>query len=257
MRLLYFGNNWLGWKVLDWLAGQGENVVGLVMHPTEKRKYGEEILKCADLDPKAIIDGSQLQKPENQDIIQKLQPDIGVSVLFAYILERKFIQLFPKGCINLHPAFLPYNRGRNANIWSIVEGRPAGVTLHYIDDGIDTGDIIAQQEVPVDITDTGETLYRKLELAALDLFKMTWPLIRAGEAPRKPQDKSQGNTHEGKDVDQIDEIKLDHNYRARDLINILRARTFPPYAGAYFRHEGKKIHLRIHLTPENPGGKLN
>ena len=91
--------------------------------------------------------------------MRKLRPTSPSRFLFAYVVNDDFIELFPKGCINLHPALLPHNRGRFPNIWSIVSKTPAGVTLHYIDEGIDTGDVIAQKEVPVEVTDTGAELF--------------------------------------------------------------------------------------------------
>jgi methionyl-tRNA formyltransferase len=167
------------------------------------------------------------------------------------MLSKAFLDLFPKGCINLHPAFLPYNRGNYPNVWSIVEKTPAGVTLHYIDEGLDTGDIVAQEKVVIEPTDTGGTLYRKLELAALELFQRTWPSIELGTAPRRRQRAEPGTCHRRTDVGAIDEIDLEHMYRAEDLINILRARTFPPHPGAFFRSNGKKIYLSLGLSEES------
>ena len=135
-------------------------------------------------------------------------------------------------------------------MWSIVEGTPAGVTLHYIDIGIDTGDIIAQREILAEPIDTGETLYRKLEQACVDLFKETWPLIRSGQAPRIPQSQEKGTYHRTHDVKQLDQIDLEHTYTARELIDIIRARTFLSYPGAYFTHQGRKVYLRLQLLYE-------
>jgi methionyl-tRNA formyltransferase len=159
--------------------------------------------------------------------------------------------------VNLHPAYLPYNRGQYPNVWSIIEGTPSGVTLHYINEKIDAGDVIAQREVPVELVDTGETLYRKLEQASLELFKDTWLLIKSDKPPRIPQSGEPGTYHRTRDAEAIDEIDLDGTYVARDLINVLRARTFPPYKGAYFRHQGRKIYLRLQLFYEEQlgGGK--
>jgi len=149
--------------------------------------------------------------------------------------------------VNIHPALLPYNRGSYPNVWSIVERTPSGVTIHYIDEGIDTGDIIAQCTIPVEPVDTGESLYRKLERAMLDLFQQTWPLIRAGQAPRLSQINAAGTTHRIRDAAQIDEIDLNRMYTARELLDILRARTFLPYPSAYFWHEGRKVYVRVQL----------
>jgi methionyl-tRNA formyltransferase len=251
MRVLFLGNNWLGWQALQWLRQQGDEIVGLAIHPEERSMYGNEIRHEVEKTGCTVLDGSRLKDGGVLEQVRALKADIAVSVLFAYVVSGEFIDLFPKGCINLHPALLPHNRGRFPNIWSIVSKTPAGVTLHYIDKGIDTGDVIAQKEVPVEITDTGATLYRRLELAGLDLFKATWPSIRAGTAPRTPQAEGSGNHHRARDVEMIDEIDLQKSYRAEDLINVIRARTFTPHKGAYFMYQGRKIYLRMELKDES------
>ncbi len=207
-------------------------------------------METARVDTDHIFDGSKLRQPEILEAIQSLGADIALSILFGYILKPDLINSFPQGVVNLHPSYLPFNRGAHPNIWSIVEQTPAGVTLHYIDDKIDTGDIIAQQQVPVDITDTGASLYRKLEEASVALFKETWDQIRTGRAPRFRQTGQLGTYHRVKDVAEIDLIDLDQPYTARELINIIRARTFPPYPGAYFMYQGRKIYVRLQLLYE-------
>jgi methionyl-tRNA formyltransferase len=255
MRILFLGNNWVGWQVMEWLQERDEQVVGLVIHPPEKQKYDDEIVDSVQLDPSCIFDGSRINQPETLEAIQALKPDIGLSVLFGYILKSEFLDLFPNGVVNLHPAHLPYNRGAYPNVWSIVEGTPAGVTMHYVDAGIDTGDIIAQRRVPVEPIDTGETLYRKLENACVDLFEQTWPLVRSGQAPRVSQSGEAGTYHSTTDVQDIDYIDLDKKYKARELIDIIRSRTFPPYPGAYFIHQGRKVYLRLELLCEEQLGE--
>ena len=247
MRILLLANNWVGWQVGQWLQEQGESIVGLVVHPPQKRKFGDGIINIARVSAAHVFDGSTLRQPDVLKAIEALHPDIGLSVFFGYILRPKFLDLFPSGVVNLHPAYLPYNRGAYPNVWSIVEGTPAGVTLHYIDPGVDTGDIVARRRVLPEPTDTGETLYRRLEKACVDLFKETWPSIRSGQAPRIPQSRDEGTYHHSSDVEQVDHIDLDREYTARELIDIIRARTFPPYPGAYFTHEGRKVYMRLQL----------
>jgi methionyl-tRNA formyltransferase len=251
MRIFCLCNNWLGWQVLKWLREEGEEIVGLGVHPEARSKYGREIRAEISGTDCLMLDGSRLKESGALEQVRKLQADMAVSALFAYVLRSDFIDLFPQGCINLHPALLPHNRGRFPNIWSIVSKTPAGVTIHYIDQGIDTGDVIAQKEVAVQITDTGASLYRKLEVAGLELFKATWPSIRAGSCSRSPQPAGSGTYHRARDVETIDEIDLQKSYRAEDLLNVIRARTFPPHRGAYFMHEGRKIYLRIELKDES------
>ncbi|MHC5002850.1 MAG: formyltransferase family protein, partial [Planctomycetota bacterium] len=141
-------------------------------------------------------------------------------------------------------------RGGYPNVWSIIDRTPAGATLHYIDEGVDTGPVIAQRRVEVGPTDTGATLYRRLERACVDVFRDTWPDLARGSIRAAPQDPSAGTSHRDRDVKEIDRIDLDATYRARDLIDLLRARTFPPHRGAYFVEGGRRIYLRLELEAE-------
>jgi len=249
VRTFCFVNNRVGWQIVKWLKGRGTDIVGLAIHPKHRLLYGDETLEAAALDPRAVFDGSLLQTESVRDAILALRPDVGVSVYFGYVIKPDLFERFPLGCVNLHAAALPFNRGMHPNVWSIVDRTPAGVTLHYIDREIDRGDIIAQQMVPVEPHDTGETLYRKLEAAAVDLFQTTWPQVEGGTAPRICQPEG-GSYHRRTDVDLIDHIDLDRTYTARALIDIIRARTFPPHRGAYFSTGGRKVYLRLQLTPE-------
>ncbi len=250
MRYIVLGNGPVASTILNWLVENGEPPVGLVVHPCARSRCRSEIIKSSQLSDDRIYDATTLRTPETLAAMRNLQPDLGISIFFDYILKKEFLSCFPSGCINVHPSFLPYNRGQYPNVWSIVEGTPSGVTIHYINEGIDTGDILSQEQVPVQLFDTGESLYRKLESASIDLFKKTWPLLKNGEIQCTPQEKAGGTYHRTRDVDGIDEIFLDQDYSARYLIDLLRARTFPPYRGAYLVHEGKKVFIKIALEEE-------
>ena len=254
MKIVLLLNNWAGWQVAEWLSNRQESIVGVVMHSEERRKYGNEIIRATGIPESEVIDGSRLQDESVLRKLRSLGADMAVSVFFGHIVKREFIDIFPRGVLNLHPALLPYNRGAYPNVWSIIDGTPAGVTLHYIDEQVDTGDIVAQKPVVVEPLDTGGTLYRKLEQACLDLFRDAWPLVLSGAAKRQPQIRGAGTSHRVKDVEQVDELDLDRTFTGRELINILRARTCPPYQGAYFRANGRKVFVSIDLRYEDAAG---
>lgn len=251
MRVVFLGNNFVGLKTLEWLRECNEEVVALVLPPTSKQKHAAEIVACSAVPQERCFEGSRLRDEAVLAAIQELEPEMAISSLFTEILDVTFLRIFPRGCINIHPALLPYNRGAYPNVWSIVDRTPAGVTIHQIDEGIDTGRILVQREVPLEPFDTGESVYRNLESTAIALFRESWGSIRDGIITPSPQDFAEGSYHRSRDVDAIDCINLDRSYDARTLIDILRARTFPPYNGAYFIHEGRKIYLRLELTPES------
>ena len=255
MRFIFFGNNRVGLETLRYLTERGDEIVGLVIHASDRARFRDEIVGVSGLPADRVWEAGVLREPGIANAMGALNAEIGVSAFFGHILRPDILELFPAGAINLHPAYLPYNRGAFTNVWAIVDGTPAGATLHYIDVGVDTGDVIARRRVDIAPTDTGRSLYARLEKACTDLFKETWPQIATGKAPRiaqsGPESGEEGTSHRIKDVDAIDEIDLDATYKARDLIDILRARTFPPYAGAYFTENEKRVYLRLQLLTED------
>lgn len=247
MKIVFIGNNRVGMEVLSWLVSEGEQICGLVVHPDDRARHKKEIVEVAGLPSEYIKEAPFLLTTGGAEWLRRMEPDLVLSVFFGYILPPEIIGIPGRGIINLHPGLLPFNKGAYSNVWSIIDETPAGATLHYIDEGIDTGDIISQQEVTVSPTDSGKTLYDRLEQACIDLFKSTWQSIRNGTAERRTQG-SGGSEHRVRDVGQVDRIDPEKSYKAKDLINILRARTFPPYKGAYIEIDGKKIYLALDLV---------
>lgn len=248
MKIALFVNNRLGVQISTWLKAQGEDLAAAVVHPENRRKNGPELMSLLNSSQTVIYSALELKEPDFPEKLQRHGVQLGISVFFGYLLPESVIRAIPRGIVNLHTSFLPYNRGAYPNVWPIVDGTPAGVSLHYVDRGVDTGDLIARLEVPVLPTDTGESLYRRLESAAVELFKKNWPAIRSGQAPREPQDPAAGTLHRVKDTDSLDRIDPEKLYKAKDLINILRARTFSGYSGAYFQAGEKKIYLSLKLS---------
>jgi methionyl-tRNA formyltransferase len=250
MRLLLLLNNWNGWEVAKWLRQRKEEIVGLILNPPGDQRFGEEILAALQMPAEKIWFGDQLRKPDTLAELRDLRADIGISASFGYILKPELIQMFPHACINLHAALLPYNGGWYTNVWPILDGTPAGATIHYIDAGVDSGDIIVQRKIPVQPTDTGGTLHEKITRDLIELFKENWPSIRAGTNSRTPQDRSKGTTHRKAEIDAISGIDLDRKYLGRELINLLRARTYIPYPSAYYVEGEKRTYVRIELRRE-------
>ncbi len=137
-----------------------------------------------------------------------ISPDIIVSYKYRYILKGDVLNIPPLGAINLHISYLPYNRGSDPNPWSIIDNTPKGVTIHYIDEGVDTGDIIYQAEVSIEREDeTLKSSYESLCRRIQELFKENWKDIRLGRAPRRKQE-GKGTYHRRSD-----------NERFRDIID--------------------------------------
>ena len=246
MRVFFFGNNELAVRVLDFLISAGTPIVGLSIHPPGRAKFAERLQEIAGVPDSCVFNGETLRHTETVQAIRELKADLGLSVKFGYILKPELFGIFPQGCLNLHTSFLPFNRGANPNVWPIVEGTPAGVTLHRIDASIDTGPVVAREEVAVVPTETGQTLYQKLEEAAYRLFVREWPAIQSGRLTFSEQPVG-GTSHTVKDYERLRAIDAEKLYRAADLINIMRACTFPPYPGAYLNYGDRKVFMRLEL----------
>lgn len=120
--------------------------------------------------------------------------DFIVSYGYRHILKKDILDKFLNKAINFHISLLPSNRGADPNLWSFLEDTPKGVTIHYLDYGIDTGDILAQQEVNYVPEDTLRTSYERLSKTIEELFKKVWSNIRSGKQKLIPQTKG-GSYH--------------------------------------------------------------
>lgn len=105
---------------------------------------------------------------------QEQQFDLAVSYTYRFILSDEILGLLHDNAVNLHNSYLPWNRGSDPNLWSIVEGTPRGVSLHYMEPGLDKGAIIAQKLVPLMPDDTLKSSYEKLDIAAQEQFRQAF-----------------------------------------------------------------------------------
>ena len=114
--------------------------------------------------------------------VEDWDPDITVSFNYHYRVPKEVLALCP--AVNLHISYLPWNRGCHPNFWAAWDGTQNGVAVHYMDEGFDTGPIIARRKIRLEMEDTLRTSHRKLEQEVIELFKEVWPRIKDGTAPR-------------------------------------------------------------------------
>ena len=167
---------------------------------------------------------------------------------FGYILPPPVLDLANVAGINTHPSYLPYNRGKHGNVWAIVEGTPAGGAINYLESGIDTGAVVARVQVQVSPDDTGRTLYDKCVAATEDAFKQSWHKLQSGDCSATTQSElGAGTYHNAKELARLDWLDLDASMRVGELLDLLRARTFPPHPGVRFRRDGRTYHVRVSI----------
>jgi methionyl-tRNA formyltransferase len=152
---------------------------------------------------------------------------------------REILDIPALGAFNLHGSLLPAYRGRCPVNWVLINGeKRTGVTLHYMIDKPDAGDIVGQKEVEISFTDTARTLYDKLCLSAKELLDELLPLINKGQIPRQKQDLKAGSYYGGR---RPEDGRIDWNKSVQDIYNLIRGVT-EPYPGAFaFLENGEKI----------------
>lgn len=219
VEVIFLGINDAGMRIYDWLCDQDN----IFMH---------SILTTKD----------QLR------IIKNVEPDYIVSCGYQHIVPESVLTIPTKGCLNLHPAYLPYNRGANPNVWSIIEGTPAGVTLHYMDPGIDTGDIVARRKVETAFSDSGKDLHKRLEDAQLELFQDVWSDILSDNISVVEQDENQGTYHQTSEFETLCELNPDEEVRVKEFLDRLRALSFPPYNNAKIEIDDETYYVEVDIT---------
>ncbi len=125
-----------------------------------------------------------------------------ISYGYRYIIKNEVLKIFGRKAINLHISYLPWNRGADPNLWSFLESTPKGVTIHRLDEGVDTGPILSQKEVQHCADDTLRTSYNRLIQNMETLFKETWQKIRAGQITEIRQEGA-GSFHTSKDKEKF------------------------------------------------------
>ena len=190
-----------------------------------------------------------LTEKEQLSLIKELEPEIVVSSGFEHKVPEEIIEVPDKGIVNLHPSYLPYNRGAHPYIWPIVEDTPAGVSVHYMSEEIDEGDIIDRKKVEVRPDDTAKTLRDRLMEEQTRIFIQNWGAVKEG-AEGTGQNPDSGTTHYRGELDEFSKLELDEEKTVGETIDKLRALTYPPQGLAYFERDGERFIVDINITPE-------
>lgn len=251
MNILFMGGHELGAKTLEHLINNNINVVGVVVSKNDNDWYRgvDEIAYKFNLnlyEEKNINDQNFLNK------IKSLNLDLIVCVNFDQILKKDIINLPTIGCINTHASLLPKYRGRAPLNWAMINGEKySGVTVHFIDEGIDTGDIILQEKIKIDEDDYICDLLNKVK----NIYpKIVLNAIRALESSNlnliKP-DLSKGFYVNKRTQD---DGEIDFSKPSKDILNFIKAIS-KPYPGAFLYHNNKKIiiwraHLDYNILPQ-------
>jgi len=201
-----------------------------------------------------VVEWEREAGPEQVARLRALTPDLGIVAWWPFLLRPEVFTVPPLGCLNFHPSLLPHGRGKHPNFWALREGTPFGVSLQFVDVGIDTGPVAFQRTLDVSWEDTGATLHRRAQAAVVELFKANFQRILRGDLPRQRQASEAGSFHWGRELEPASQLNLDAPTTARAVLNALRARTFAPHPGAWFNESGVTYDVRVEIKArlDNP-----
>ena len=235
MRMIIVGQGPFGEKVLQALIQKGEDIVG-IFSPPDKR--GESMKVMAEKSGISFFRPSLMKDPQVCDASLKLKPELVILAFVTDIIPEKLLTVPSLGTICYHPSILPRHRGASAINWALIQGDTrTGLTIFWVDKGIDTGPILLQKEVDINPDDTTGSLYfNKLFPMGVDAIVEAVELIKKGKAPRISQDDSKA-TYEPPCDDRV--ASVDFEKPVKDVYNLIRG--CDPQPGAYTTYQGKRV----------------
>nr|WP_320145636.1 methionyl-tRNA formyltransferase [uncultured Anaeromusa sp.] len=242
LRVVFMGTPDFAVPCLEALLAAGHEVAAVITQPDRPRGRGRKLAfspvkACAVEHGLEVLQPEKIKTPEFEQVLRELAPDVMVVVAFGQILSPAILAIPPCGCINVHASLLPYYRGAAPIHWAIMQGeKKTGVTTMYMDEGLDTGDMILKKEIAIlQDASTGD-IHDELMQEGARLLQETLALIAEGKAPRTKQDHAV-STYAPLLKAEIEQ--LDWNHSAQELHN--RIRGLSPWPGAYCRYAGGRL----------------
>ena len=237
-RILFVGIPDMAYIGLDGLLMSGVNVVG-VLGPKKDHNMYYDFKSFALSRRLNYIDYDELDEPQLIETIKKLDVDAAVVCSFNYKIPRALLNATKDGFINVHPSMLPKYRGGNPYSRVIMNGETeTGVTIHFMDESFDTGDIIAQKAYHIHSKATMGTLFNELNVLGIELLLQVLQSYETEPLPRIPQPK--GDFISGKGLDERD-IFINYNKTAEEIERFIRGLNPFIIASTTFRGNLMKI----------------
>lgn len=243
LNIIFMGTPDFAQESLKSIYEAGYNILSTVTAVDKPKGRGMK-LSPSPVKEYALEKGLKLYQPErireNKEFIEEIKksnPDVICVVAYGKILPKEFLEIPKYGCINVHPSLLPKYRGSTPIQTAIINGdKTTGVTTMYMDEGLDSGDIILQEEIEIKDNETAGIVWDRLAKIGAELLVKTLKQIENGTAKRKAQGENYTVTH------LLDKSMSKINWEEKNAIQIKNlARGLNPIMGVYATLNGKKI----------------
>jgi len=255
-KVIFFGTPDFAVGTLQKILEAGYEVVGVVTAPDKPagrgRKMKEsEVKKFAKEHGLLVLQPVSLKSSEFLEQLRALKPDVGVVVAFR-ILPESVYTIPPLGTFNIHASLLPDYRGAAPIHHAIINGeKETGVTSFFINQKVDTGEMILQQSVPISEEETFGSLHDKLKEAGAELAVQTLDLIGRGEVKTIPQDPRKA-IHKAPKLTS-ENTRIQWNKKGSDIYNFIRGLSPVPGAWTYYTTDGKNLkRMKIYQSTFQP-----
>jgi methionyl-tRNA formyltransferase len=245
MKIVFMGTPDFAVPTLDAIIKAGHEVLAVVTQPDKpKGRSGE--LSMSPVKEYALKEGIEVLQParlrkdeEFLSYFESLKADVCVVVAFGQILPKRVLDAYKYGCINVHGSLLPAYRGAAPIQWAVINGdEKSGVTIMQLDEGIDTGDIIAKKEIVLDVKETGGSLFDKLATLGGQMIVDVLKSLEDGSVTRTPQ--GEATTEYAKMLDK-NMGKIDFSQDAKKIECLIRGLN--PWPSAYSYINGKTLKI--------------
>jgi len=244
MKIVFMGTPGFAVPSLNALIESEDEVVGVVTKTDKPQGRGQRIesppIKILSQQYGIpILQPEKLKTEEFFNELKSFNPDLICVTAYGKILPKNILELPPRGGINVHASLLPKYRGAAPINWAIINGeKNTGITTMLMDEGMDTGDILLQEEMPIDEEDTGETLSEKLSHIGAELLIQTIKLLKENKLSPIPQDHSKATYAS---MLKKEDGLIDWSKSAQEIRNSIRGTL--PWPGAYTFLEGKNLKI--------------
>jgi methionyl-tRNA formyltransferase len=241
------------------LIERGDNIVGFVTLTDESMQKMSGATDLTRLAAGAQIPQlriTNVNRPESIEWIRNLQPDLLLVIGWTQLLKPELLRVPTLTCIGFHASLLPKYRGRAPINWAIINGETVtGNSMITLEPEADTGDVVAQREIPITDEDDCNTMYQKVGQTEVEMLEEVLPQIQRGILPRMKQDNSIATVMPKR---RPEDGIIDWNRSSRELYNWVRALT-EPYPGAFTFVNGEKVWIwkaqieQMRLPSAEPG----
>ncbi len=241
-RIIVFGYHEVGYRCLEWLISQGENLIAVFTHEDSPHEeiWFRSVAGLARAHGIPVFTPTSLREERIEAQVRAWDPDVVYSFYYRNMIPKGILAIPRCGAFNMHGSLLPRYRGRVPINWAIIHGETeTGATLHHMVTRADAGDIVDQQPVPIGPSDTAHEVFLKVTEAAVKVLARNHAAILAGTAPRRVQDETLAATFGAR---RPEDGRIDWNKPASEVFNLVRALTHP-YPGAFSEIRGRRFYV--------------